>query len=148
MEAQYLSHLNVLLYVIALRLEARYSSFFTSQPSGRKQDTGLALRHSYPAGSSVLVSSYHLALRLTTRSKEGNISSCFTSDHWFRSKEHISSCFTSDNWVRSKVHVLIYVTTTRSEAGNISSHQLLPLSRKVFSDYAKLISEVLKLHTR
>jgi hypothetical protein len=89
LEARYLSHLIVLLYVTALKLEARYSSCFTSQPSGWKQDTRLALRHSYPTGSSVLVSSYHLALRLTTRSEARNVSSCFTSHNWIRSKEHL-----------------------------------------------------------
>jgi hypothetical protein len=97
LEAQYLSHLIILLYVTTLKLEARYSSCFTSQPSGWKQDTRLALRHSYPVGSSVLVSSYHLALHLTTRSEVRNVSSCFTSDNSVRSKELISSCFTSDN---------------------------------------------------
>jgi hypothetical protein len=40
-----------------------YSPCFTSQPSGQKQDTRLALRHSYPAGSTVLVTSHHLDLR-------------------------------------------------------------------------------------
>jgi hypothetical protein len=39
------------------------SSCFTSQPSGWKQDTRLALRHSCQAGSIVLVSSHRLALR-------------------------------------------------------------------------------------
>jgi hypothetical protein len=33
-----------------------------SQPSGWKQDTRLALRHSYQAGSSVIVTSHFLAL--------------------------------------------------------------------------------------
>jgi hypothetical protein len=38
------------------------SSCFMSQPSGWKQDTRLALRHSCQAGSAVLVSSHRLAL--------------------------------------------------------------------------------------
>jgi hypothetical protein len=46
------------------------------------------------------------------------------------------------------MHFLLYVTTTRLKAGNISSQQLLPLLRKVLSDYAKLILEVIKLYTR
>jgi hypothetical protein len=83
------SKILVLLYVTALKLEARYSSCFTSQPSGRKQDTRLSLRHSYPVRSSMLVSSYHLALCLTNRSEARNISSCFTSDNYVRSKEHL-----------------------------------------------------------
>jgi hypothetical protein len=51
------------LHVTTIRSEARYSSCFMSQQSGRKQDTRLALRHSYLAGSIVLVISHHLALR-------------------------------------------------------------------------------------
>jgi hypothetical protein len=34
------------------------------------------------------------------------------------------------------------------EARDVSSQQLLPLSRKVLSDYTKLISKELKLYTR
>jgi hypothetical protein len=104
-----LSHLIVLLYTTTLKLEARYSSCFTSQPSGWKQDTRLALHHSYPTGSSVVVSSYHLALRVATRSEARNISSCFMSDIGSEAR-NISSCFTSDNSVRSKEQlILLYV---------------------------------------
>ena len=44
--------------------------------------------------------------------------------------------------------ILLYVTTIRLEARDVSSQHLLPLSRRVLSDYTKLISKVLKLYTR
>jgi hypothetical protein len=53
----------ILLYVTAIKLEARYLSCFTSQQTSWKQDTRLALRHNSQVGSTVLVSSHRLALR-------------------------------------------------------------------------------------
>jgi hypothetical protein len=83
-----------------------------SQPTGRKQDTILALRHSYPAGSTILVTSYHLALRrnhqveskvlvllyVKTNRSEAGYYTGFTSQLSIRKLDasHItSSCFTS-----------------------------------------------------
>jgi hypothetical protein len=56
------STMLILLYVTAIKLEARYSSCFTSQQSSWKQDTRLALHHSCQARSTVLVSSHCLSL--------------------------------------------------------------------------------------
>jgi hypothetical protein len=98
--------------VTALKLEARYLSCFTSQQSRWKEDTRLALRHSYPVRSTVLVSSHCLALRHScqARSKmvklfygtaiklEAGYYTGFTSQLSSRkhSTSHItSSCFTS-----------------------------------------------------
>ena len=50
-----------MLYVTAIKLEEIYSYFFTSQQSIWKQDTRLALRHNYQAGSTVLVTSHLIA---------------------------------------------------------------------------------------
>ena len=53
----------IFLYITTIKLEARYSSCFTSQQSSWKQDTRMALRHSFQARSSMLVSSHCLYLR-------------------------------------------------------------------------------------
>jgi hypothetical protein len=88
-----------LLYVTAVTIESICSSYFTSQPSGRKKDTRLALHHSYPAGSSVLVSSHHL---------------CFTSQPSSR-KQGTRPALRHNQQVESRILYWLYVTTIQPE---------------------------------
>jgi hypothetical protein len=57
----------VLLYVSVIKLEARYSSCFTSQQSRWKQDTRLALRHGNQAGRKILILLYVTTIKLEAR---------------------------------------------------------------------------------
>jgi hypothetical protein len=53
----------ILLYITAVKLEARNSSCFTSQQSSWNKDTRLDLCRSYQVGRTILVSSHSLVLR-------------------------------------------------------------------------------------
>jgi hypothetical protein len=118
MEAQYLSHLNVLLYVTSLNMEPRYLSYFTSQPSSQKHDTRLALRHIYLVGISVLVLSYHLALCLTNGSEArytSHLALCLITWSEARYTSHLSLRLTTWSEARYTSHLALHLTTWSEE---------------------------------
>jgi hypothetical protein len=81
------------------------------------------LRHSYPAGSSVLVSSHHLALRLTAQSEARNTSHLalrLTTRSEARYTSHLALRLTARSEARNTSHLALRLTA-RSEARNITS---------------------------
>jgi hypothetical protein len=101
-------------------------SCFTSQHSGWKQNTRLALHHSYQARSTVLVSSHRLALRHNTQAGSKILDWIYVTAIKLDSTSLISSsCFTSQHssWKQDTRLALRH----NHQAGStvlISSHRL------------------------